>query len=133
MSNKTRSKTAKKIRDEVAFPVNPEARYPFEPPFGEVGMGPDELEAIGEIDPDQATVQGAYFALAGLVKTLKARRESMGLSLTDVSERSGLTRQVISKIENGRTINPTLDTLFRYSMALDALVTLGIEDIEPEE
>ena len=116
-----------------AFPVNPEARYPFEPPFGEKGMGPDQLEAIGEIEPGGSQVQGAILELLPLIARLKARRLSMGLSLTDVSRRSNMTRQAISKLENGQVTNPTLETLYRYGLALDAGITLGFEEIEPEE
>lgn len=54
------------------------------------------------------------------------------MSLTDVSERSGLTRQAISRLENGWNNNPTLETLYRYALALDAGVTLGVEEFEPE-
>ena len=107
-------------------------RVPFEPEPGQLGPGLDELIAMGEISEDEVsgTVQGAYFALLGLMQKLKARREAKGLSLTDVSERSGLTRQVISKLETGGNINPTLETLFRYSLAIDALVTLDFEAVE---
>jgi DNA-binding Xre family transcriptional regulator len=116
-----------------AFPVNPEARYPFEPPFGEKGMGPDELEAIGEIKRGGTQIQGAVLELLPLIARLKARRLSKGLSLTDVSKRSNMTRQAISKLENGQVINPTLGTLYRYGLALDAGITLGFEELEPEE
>jgi hypothetical protein len=30
-------------------------------------------------------------------------------------------------------INPTLETLYRYGLALDAGITLGFAEIEPEE
>ena len=56
---------------------------------------------------------------------------SKGLTLADVSGRSGMTRQAISKLENGQVANPTLDTLYRYAMALDAGITLGFQEIEP--
>jgi DNA-binding XRE family transcriptional regulator len=105
--------------------------HPFEPPFGEVGDGPDELRAAGKIG--ETVPQGLYLELLNLVGALKVRRESMGLSLTDVSERSGLTRQAVSKLENGHNVNPTLETLYRYAMALDAGVTLGFEQIEVED
>ncbi len=105
-------------------------RYAFEPEPGQVGMGEDELRAIGEIG--EAVTGGAAQALAVLMASLRARRESMGLSLTDVSERTGITRQAISKLENGHTRNPTLDTLFRYSLALDAMVSLGVKEVEAE-
>src|SRR5262249_38654285 len=42
----------------------------------------------------------------------------MGLSLTDLSERTGLTRAAISRLEKGWNLNPTLETLFRHTEAL---------------
>ena len=54
-------------------------------------------------------------------------REGLGLSLTDVSERSGLTRAVVSRLDNGWNLNPTLETLFRYAEALGADLHLTVE------
>ena len=59
--------------------------------------------------------------------------EARGLSLTDVSVLFGLTRAAISRLENGWTVNPTLETLYRYALALDAHITLAAEDIEIDQ
>ena len=105
------------------------ARYPFEPEPGQIGPGPDQLREIGEIGRESdAQPQGLVLELMSLMNRLKDRRAAMGLSLADVSERSGLTRQMISKLENGRSANPTMGTVYRYAMALDAGVTFGIEE-----
>jgi len=40
------------------------------------------------------------------------------MSMTQVAERSGLSRQMISYMEHGKR-NPTLDTLLRIANALD--------------
>ena len=42
----------------------------------------------------------------------------------------GSREAVISRLENGWTANPTLETLYRYALALDAHITLAAEDIE---
>ncbi len=55
-------------------------------------------------------------------------REGMGLSLTDLSERSGLTCAAISRLENGWNLNPTLETLFRYAEALGVSLRLAVDD-----
>jgi transcriptional regulator with XRE-family HTH domain len=60
-----------------------------------------------------------------LTAQLRRLRGEQGLSLTDVSERSGLTRAAISRLENGWNLNPTLDTLFRYAAAIGAHVSLS--------
>lgn len=63
--------------------------------------------------------------LLGLVDVLRQEREGKGLSLTDVAQRSGLTRAMVGKLENGRNPNPTLDTLARYAMAVDRELKLS--------
>jgi transcriptional regulator with XRE-family HTH domain len=50
------------------------------------------------------------------------------MSLTDVSERSGMTRAAVSKLENGWNLNPTLETLVRYASSVDATLTVSILD-----
>jgi DNA-binding Xre family transcriptional regulator len=107
-------------------------RVPFEPMPGELGMNLDPMKEAGLLEEDMTTFQGAYDTLLALLKSLKARRKAKGLSLTAVSERSGMTRQAISKLENGQVANPTLETLYRYGLALDVGITLGFEEIEPD-
>jgi DNA-binding XRE family transcriptional regulator len=81
--------------------------------------GPDELIDRGEID--ELVPQAQFVELRALMVRLREVRERMGLSLTDLSERTGLTRAAISRLENGWNLNPTLETLYRYS------ATLGVE------
>ena len=91
--------------------------------------GPDELIDRGELD--ELVPHGQFMELRELTVRLKQIRERQGLSLTDLSERSGMTRAAISKLENGWNLNPTLDTLFRYAAALGAHVKLSIEESSP--
>jgi transcriptional regulator with XRE-family HTH domain len=60
----------------------------------------------------------AKVQLDSLVFDLKARRLSLGLQLKDVVKASGLSKVAVSQLENGWLMNPTLDTIFRYAMAL---------------
>lgn len=85
--------------------------------------GPDELISRGEADGFVS--QGAFMELLGLIDELRRERERRGLSLTEAAERSGLTLAMISKLENGRNPNPTIDTLSRYAMAVDMELKLG--------
>ena len=65
------------------------------------------------------------------LESLKRERERMGLSLTDVAERSGIDRATLSKLENGRQVNPTLGTLNRYAAALGKRLGLVVQELEP--
>jgi len=58
---------------------------------------------------------------------LRQVREQMGVSLTDLSERTGLTRAAISRLENGWNLNPTLEALFRYAEALGVDLKFGTD------
>ena len=49
--------------------------------------------------------------LAKAVCRACAERERQGLSLSAVSERSGIDRATLSKLETGKVPNPTVNTL----------------------
>ncbi len=74
--------------------------------------GPDELIDRGEID--ELVPQAHYIEIRALAVQLRTLRERRGWSLTDLSERTNLTRAAISRLENGYNLNPTAETLFRY-------------------
>jgi len=87
--------------------------------------GPDELIDRGELD--DLVPQAQYLEVRALGARMREIREGLALSLTDVSERSGLTRAVVSRLENGWNLNPTLETLFRYAEALGADLQMTID------
>ena len=88
--------------------------------------GPDELIDRGEID--ELVPQAQYIELRALMVRLRETRERMGLSLTDLSERTGLTRAAISRLENGWNLNPTLETLYRYADALGVGLKFAVDE-----
>jgi DNA-binding XRE family transcriptional regulator len=88
--------------------------------------GPDELIDRGELD--DLVPQAQYIEVRALGVRFRRIREGRGLSLTDLSERSGLTRAAISRLENGWNLNPTLETLYRYAEALGVDLKLVVDD-----
>jgi DNA-binding Xre family transcriptional regulator len=88
--------------------------------------GPDELIDRGEID--ELVSQAQYIELRALMARLRPLRERKGISLTDLSEQSGLTRAAISRLENGWNLNPTLETLYRYTEALGVGLRFVVEE-----
>lgn len=63
-------------------------------------------------------MNGHLESLAGNVKRL---RETHGLSLSQLSERSGVAKATLFKVERGRT-NPTLDTMIAIAETFDVSV-----------
>jgi DNA-binding XRE family transcriptional regulator len=88
--------------------------------------GPDELIDRGDID--ELVSHSQYIELRLLMVHLRRMREASSLSLTDLSERAGLTRAAISRLEKGWNLNPTLETLFRYAEAVGAHLKLSVDE-----
>jgi predicted transcriptional regulator len=86
--------------------------------------GLEDLLASG--DATEVVSQGEYLDLLAMLVKLKQHRERLGLSLSDVAERSGMDRAAISRLENGVYLNPTVDTLYRYADAIGAKIGFSV-------
>ena len=89
--------------------------------------GLDDLIASGQYEGPYR--QGDVLALLESIARLKGERERRGLTLTEISERSGLDKGMLSRLENGKILNPTPSTLWRYAAAIGARVSLAVEDV----
>jgi hypothetical protein len=63
----------------------------------------------------------AYQILQELLVGLRRRRAEKGLSLDAVAKASGIDKAYLSRLENGKVINPTFETLCRYASAIRPL------------
>jgi DNA-binding phage protein len=81
-------------------------------------LAQDEAEIRSKAREYKLAYEAGRAALEDAVKVLKAERERLGLSLADVSERTGIERPNLSRLENGPNANPTVATLMRYAEAL---------------
>ena len=63
-----------------------------------------------------------------LLLQLKAAREAKGLSLSDLTELTGMDRSALSKLENGQRANPTVETLVRYAEAVGKRLVVSLTD-----
>src|SRR5262245_59830500 len=59
-----------------------------------------------------------YLALRGYIQQLKDAREAAGLTLEDVSAKSGIAAESLSRLETGAHTNPTWKTLGAYAAAV---------------
>jgi len=89
--------------------------------------GPEELIASGAAA--RLGLNVVHFPAEELLRRLKASREAAGLTLADVSARCGIDQPALSRLENGHTQNPTLDTLWRYAAAVGRRLVLSAEAI----
>ncbi len=67
-------------------------------------------------------------ALQALLDQLKAAREEKGLSLADLTERTGMDRSALSKLETGQRPNPTVETLMRYAEGVGKRLVISLTD-----
>ena len=88
--------------------------------------GPSELLTAEEM----ADAAPFYLVLRDYVRQLKAAREAAGLTLAEVSERSGLAIESLSRLETGAQTNPTWKTLGAYANALGATPSLSL--VQPD-
>ncbi len=80
--------------------------------------GRDKLKAL----------EAGATALSGqLGKTVQRLRKAYNLSLSELSEQSGVAKSIISQIERNET-NPTLATIWRLAQALDVSIERVLQD-----
>ncbi len=66
--------------------------------------------------------------LDGLFAQLKAAREAKGLSLSDLTDLTGMDRSALSKLETGQRANPTVETLVRYAEAVGKRLVVSLAE-----
>ena len=66
-------------------------------------------------------------AVRDAFKLLRAERQALGLSLSDVEKRSGIGRAALSRLENETEPNPTVVTLTRYAEAIGKQLVVGFK------
>ena len=99
--------------------------------FGGRVLTRDDLSPDGEADGFDPLCNGMGLELMFLLSELKRRRDRLGLSVATLAKRSRLSVAAIEQLENRQNLNPRFDLVWRYALAMDALPTLVIEDVEP--
>ena len=74
---------------------------------------------------------GAHALSGQLGKTIQRLRKAYNLSLSELSEQSGVAKSIISQIERNET-NPTLATIWRLAQALDVSIERVLQAAEDE-
>ncbi len=71
---------------------------------------------------------GELMFIHQVMASLKKERERQGLTLADLSKRTGVDQAALSKLETGRHANPTLATLYRIALALGKAIACALQD-----
>ncbi len=88
-------------------------------------MGVEGRERARELET------GAQILSGQLGKTIQRLRKAYNLSLSELSEQSGVAKSIISQIERNET-NPTLATIWRLSQALDISIERVLATVDDE-
>jgi XRE family transcriptional regulator, regulator of sulfur utilization len=87
---------------------------------------------MADKDPKKPEFDAGAHALSGnLGKTVQKLRKTYNLSLSELSEQSGVAKSIISQIERNET-NPTLATIWRISQALDVSIERVLQSADEE-
>ncbi|MCI0700998.1 MAG: helix-turn-helix domain-containing protein [Planctomycetia bacterium] len=69
-----------------------------------------------------------YFELRACIAELKKAREAAGLTLAEVSEKTGLAVETLCRLETGAITNPTWKTLGLFASAVGRKLVLVAEE-----
>jgi transcriptional regulator with XRE-family HTH domain len=79
----------------------------------------------------QADAAPFYFVLREFIRQLKEAREAAGLTLAELSARTGMAVESLSRLETGAQTNPTWKTLGMYAAALGCRPQFTLETGAP--
>jgi predicted transcriptional regulator len=80
---------------------------------------------LSDVEKRPSVPLEAYQILQEAVVFLRKKRVEGKISLDDVAGASGLDKAYLSRLENGKVINPTIDSLIRYASAIRPVRSFG--------
>ena len=89
---------------------------------------PSPEEALAQSGHDQLVPLGEMILLHQLFALLKKERERQKLTLAEMEGKTGISQAALSRLETGRSANPTVDTIYRISTALGKSVGCYLQD-----
>ena len=84
--------------------------------------GPDKADLIRQAKSAQKPTEVESL----IITQLRTARESAGISLRELEERTGISRGNLSRLETGEA-NPTVATLRRYAEAIGKTITIIVK------
>jgi len=87
-----------------------------------------ERERIREAIRQEYPPAAPHDSLLHTVASLRLERERQGLTLAEISASTGMDPATLSRLETGKVVNPTYNTIRSYATALGKQVSWLIED-----
>jgi transcriptional regulator with XRE-family HTH domain len=88
----------------------------------------EELIRRGEVDPERLSTMGGLMELFHALSALKRLREAKRLTAAEVARRARIDPAAMSRLESGKSANPTFETLARYASAIGADLEIRVRD-----
>lgn len=82
---------------------------------------------IQELLPAARKRRAAGVSLHETCRLLRSEREAQGLSLADISDRTGMSRTEVSRLETAANKNPTINSLQRIATALGKQLIVSLQ------
>jgi DNA-binding Xre family transcriptional regulator len=120
MTSRHVHRKAERTPEEAARLRADRERYQREKPT------PEQLLAEG--GHDHFVPLGELLRLHEMVFWLKRERQRQNVTLAELEARTGIDQAALSRLENGRNANPTLDTLNRVAAALGKVICCTFQD-----
>jgi ribosome-binding protein aMBF1 (putative translation factor) len=122
--------TAEKTQaaSSASLPAVGAARKRAEHARQQLGQAPTASELLTAQERTDAAP--FYFVLREYIRQLKQAREAAGLTLADVSARTGMAVESLSRLETGAQTNPTWKTLGLYAGAVGKQPRLNADALD---
>ena len=88
-------------------------------------------EALRESGNERAIPLGEALLLHQVFALLKQERERQQVTLAELENRTGISQAALSRYENGKSVNPTIETLYRIAAALGKQIGCFLQDVRP--
>lgn len=114
------SQKAERTAEQLAELREARARYQREKPSPEMALeqsGHEQFAPLGEV-----------ILLHEILALLRHERERQNLTLADIEAKTGISQAALSRLETGKSANPTLDTIYRISAALGKEIGCFLRD-----
>ena len=89
-------------------------------------LTPEQLLADG--GHDDFVRHGDLVMLHQLMSALKEERERQKMTMAELSEITGIDQAALSRLENGKNVNPTFETMNRIAAALGKTIACSLKD-----